>query len=83
MSVVKEIREPIVKCFVMVPNGNIGDMMQLMLDKRGTVEHTESIDSRRVMITATLPLNEILVDFHDKSRASRAVMVRGQNRRLS
>ena len=66
MSVVEEIREPIVKCFVMVPNENIGDMMQLMLDKRGTVEHTESLDSRRVMITATLPLNEILVDFHDK-----------------
>ena len=66
MSVVHEIREPIVKCFVMVPNGNIGDMMQLVLDKRGTVEHTESLDSRRVMITATLPLNEILVDFHDK-----------------
>ena len=66
MSVVEEIREPIVKCFVMVPNGNIGDMMQLVLDKRGTVEHTESIDSRRVMITASLPLNEILVDFHDK-----------------
>ncbi|HEY5704457.1 MAG TPA: translation elongation factor 4 [Terrimicrobiaceae bacterium] len=66
MSVVEEIREPIVKCFVMVPNGNIGDMMQLMLDKRGTVEHTESLDSKRVMITATLPLNEILVDFHDK-----------------
>ena len=66
MSVVEEIREPIVKCFVMVPNGNIGDMMQLILDKRGAVEHTESLDSRRVMITATLPLNEILVDFHDK-----------------
>jgi GTP-binding protein LepA len=66
MSVVEEIREPIVKCFVMVPNENIGDMMQLMLDKRGTVEHTESLDSRRVMISATLPLNEILVDFHDK-----------------
>ena len=66
MSVVEEIREPIVKCFVMVPNGNIGDMMQLVLDKRGTVDHTESIDSRRVMITASLPLNEILMDFHDK-----------------
>jgi GTP-binding protein LepA len=66
MSIVEEIREPVVKCFVMVPNENIGDMMQLVLDKRGTVEHTESLDSRRVMITATLPLNEILVDFHDK-----------------
>jgi GTP-binding protein LepA len=66
MSVVEEIREPVVKCFLMVPNVNIGDMMQLVLDKRGTVEQTESLDSRRVMITATLPLNEILVDFHDK-----------------
>ena len=66
MSVVEEIREPVVKCFLMVPNENIGDMMQLVLDKRGTVEHTESLDSRRVMITTTLPLNEILVDFHDK-----------------
>ena len=66
MSVVEEIREPVVECFLMVPNENIGDMMQLVLDKRGTVEHTESLDSRRVMITATLPLNEILVDFHDK-----------------
>ncbi len=40
--------------------------MQLMLEKRGIVEHTESIDTRRVMITSLIPLNEILVDFHDK-----------------
>jgi GTP-binding protein LepA len=66
MSAIEQIREPIVKSFVMVPNENIGDMIQLILDKRGTVEHTESLDSRRVMITAVLPLNEILVDFHDK-----------------
>lgn len=66
MSIIEEIREPVVKCFVMVPNENIGDIMQIMMDKRGTVEHTESLDSRRVMISATLPLNEILVDFHDK-----------------
>jgi len=66
MSVIEEIREPVVKCFVMVPNENIGDIMQIMMDKRGVVDHTESLDSRRVMISAVLPLNEILVDFHDK-----------------
>lgn len=66
MSVVAEILEPMVKCFVMVPNENIGDMMQLMMEKRGQVDHTESIDTRRVMIEALIPLNEILVDFHDK-----------------
>lgn len=69
MSVVKEIREPVVKCFVMVPNENIGDIMQIMMDKRGTVESTESVDTRRVMISATIPLNEILVDFHDKIKS--------------
>jgi GTP-binding protein LepA len=69
MSVVQEIREPVVKCFVMIPNENIGDIMQLMMEKRGIVESTESIDTRRVMISAILPLNEILVDFHDKIKS--------------
>ncbi len=69
MSVIEEIREPVVKCFVMVPNENIGDLMQLIMDKRGTVDHTESIDTKRIMITAVIPLNEILVDFHDKIKS--------------
>jgi GTP-binding protein LepA len=69
MSVIGEIREPVVKCFVMVPNENIGDLMQIIMDKRGTVEHTESIDTKRIMITAVVPLNEILVDFHDKIKS--------------
>lgn len=69
MSIVAEIREPVVKCFVMVPNENIGDIMQIMMDKRGVVESTESIDTRRVIISSILPLNEILVDFHDKIKS--------------
>ncbi len=68
-SIIEEIREPVVKCFVLVPNENIGDMMQLILDRRGIVEHTESLDTRRVMLTAQLPLNEILVDFNDKIKS--------------
>jgi GTP-binding protein LepA len=68
-SVIDEIREPIVKCFVMCPNENIGDMIQLILEKRGEVQHTESLDTRRVMLTATMPLNEILVDFNDKIKS--------------
>src|SRR5260221_8503205 len=69
LSVIDEVREPVVKCFVMCPNENIGDMMQLILEKRGEVEHTESLDTRRVMLTATVPLNEILVDFNDKIKS--------------
>lgn len=65
-SIIAEIREPIVKVTLLVPNENIGDMMQLVLEKRGSVDHTESVDARRILIECILPLNEILVDFNDK-----------------
>jgi len=68
-SVIEEIREPVVECFVMCPNENIGDMMQLIMEKRGEVQNTESLDIRRVMLTAIMPLNEILVDFNDKIKS--------------
>jgi GTP-binding protein LepA len=68
-SVIAEIREPVVECFVMCPNENIGDMMQLIMEKRGEVQNTESLDIRRVMLTAIMPLNEILVDFNDKIKS--------------
>ena len=68
-SVIAEIREPVVKCFVMCPNENIGDMLQLVMEKRGEVQHTESLDTRRVMLTGVMPLNEILVDFNDRIKS--------------
>ena len=68
-SVLDEVREPMVKAFLMCPNENIGDMMQLVMDKRGEVSHTETLDARRVMLTTRLPLNEILVDFNDKIKS--------------
>jgi len=68
-SVIQEIREPIVKCFIMVPNEYISPLMQLIMDKRGVLDHTESLDTKRVMLTTILPLAEILVDFNDKIKS--------------
>ncbi len=68
-SVIAEIREPIVKCFIMVPNEYISPLMQLIMDKRGILDHTETLDSKRVMLTCVLPLNEIVVDFNDKIKS--------------
>ena len=66
---IDEIREPIVKAYVLCPNENIGDILQLILEKRGLMDHTESLDTRRVMLHCELPLNEILVDFNDKIKS--------------
>jgi GTP-binding protein LepA len=66
---IAEIREPMVKAFILLPNEYIGDLMSLIMDKRGQLTHTETLDERRVMLTCRLPLNEILVDFNDKLKS--------------
>jgi len=68
-SVIEHIAEPMVKAFIMIPNENIGDIMQLVMEKRGTCDHTESLDAKRVMLHCDLPLNEILVDFNDRIKS--------------
>ncbi|HEY0549424.1 MAG TPA: translation elongation factor 4, partial [Verrucomicrobiae bacterium] len=66
---IAKIEEPMVKAFVISPNEHIGDMMALISEKRGMIDHTETLDSRRVMMTSLLPLNEILIDFHDRIKS--------------
>jgi GTP-binding protein LepA len=68
-SEIDEIREPIVQAYVLCPNEYIGDLLQLIMEKRGLMDHTESLDTRRVMLHCELPLNEILVDFNDKIKS--------------
>ncbi len=66
---IDEIREPMVRVFLMVPNDYIGDMIQLFTEKRGMLENTETLDEHRVMLTCHIPLNEILVDFNDRMKS--------------
>lgn len=67
---IQEIREPIVKVFIMIPAEYIGDIMRIVMEKRGEVTHTETIDDTRVMLTCRLPMAEILVDFNDKLKST-------------
>lgn len=66
---IQEIREPMVRVFIMTPGDYIGDLMKLIMEKRGMMENTETIDDMRVMLTCTLPLSEILVDFNDRLKS--------------
>ena len=64
-----EIQEPMVKSFIICPNEYIGDMLALVSEKRGNVLHTETLDTKRVMLSSRIPLNEILIDFHDRIKS--------------
>jgi GTP-binding protein LepA len=68
-SMIALIEEPVVHAYIICPNENIGDIMNLMSEKRGAVEHTETLDGNRVMLKGTVPLNEILIDFHDRIKS--------------
>ncbi|MEC5126104.1 translation elongation factor 4 [Verrucomicrobiales bacterium BCK34] len=68
-QLIEEILEPTVKAYIMTPNEYIGDMMKLVAEKRGELLNTETLDATRVLLTAVLPLNEILVDFNDRLKS--------------
>ncbi|MEM0965685.1 MAG: translation elongation factor 4 [Verrucomicrobiota bacterium] len=63
------IEEPMIQATIHTPNDCIGDLLALISEKRGVCLHTDTIDQSRVMITARLPLNEILVDFNDRLKS--------------
>jgi len=63
------VEEPWVKCHLMLPSEYLGVMMNLGKDKRGILDKTETLDSRRIMLTYRFPLNEIITDFNDKLKS--------------
>ncbi|MEO7597306.1 MAG: translation elongation factor 4 [Opitutus sp.] len=66
---IEEIREPTIKAAIHIPNDAMGDILALVMEKRGVVDHTDTLDATRVMLTCSLPLNEILVDFNDRLKS--------------
>ena len=65
----EELREPTITASIHIPNGAMGDILSLIMEKRGSVDHTDTLDANRVMLSCTLPLNEILVDFNDRLKS--------------
>jgi GTP-binding protein LepA len=63
------VEEPIVKCHIMAPSEYLGAIMSLGMEKRGELAKTETLDSKRLLLTYNFPLNEIITDFNDKLKS--------------
>jgi GTP-binding protein LepA len=68
-TLIDRIEEPMIKANIMSPNTYIGDIMNLIMSKRGICTMTDSADANHVILTAELPMHEILIDFHDKLKS--------------
>ena len=64
-----QISEPTINASIHIPNDCMGDILAIIMEKRGICDHTETLDQNRVMLKCILPLNEILVDFNDRLKS--------------
>ncbi len=68
---IEHMEEPVVTASIYTPPEYIGPIMELCQDKRGEYVNMTYIEKTRVLLTYTMPLNEIVYDFFDglKSRS--------------
>lgn len=67
---IQEFREPIARVNFIIPVENIGTIMQLCEDRRGTYKSTEYLGTSRAQLVYELPLGEIVYDMYDKLKSA-------------
>jgi len=65
---IKEIREPIIRANILVPDAYVGAVMKLCIEKRG-VQKNMNYMGTQVSIIFELPLSEVVLDFFDRLKS--------------
>ncbi len=63
------IEEPVVKATIHCPREFVGNVLKLCEDRRGVQENISFHGMERAVIVYRLPLNEIVLDFHDRLKS--------------
>ncbi len=66
---IDHIEEPYVKATVITPAEYLGNIITLLVTKRGMQDKMSYINEDRVLLEYSLPMNEIVVDFYDKLKS--------------
>ncbi|MDY0124504.1 translation elongation factor 4 [Sulfurimonas sp.] len=69
VSQIERIEEPYVKATVITPSEYLGNIITLLISKRGMQDKMTYLNEDRVMLEYSLPMNEIVVDFYDKLKS--------------
>jgi len=68
MGAIKEIREPIIRANVLVPEAYLGGVMNLCIEKRGVQKDMQFV-GRQVSLNYEMPLSEVVLDFFDRLKS--------------
>ncbi|MEA3396041.1 MAG: translation elongation factor 4 [Chloroflexota bacterium] len=69
-TLVEEVREPWMKVQIIAPTDYIGAIMEILRRKRANFLLTETLDTRRVLMTFEVPLAEMVIDLHDRIKSA-------------
>lgn len=67
---IEYIEEPIINATIVVPNDFVGNVIQLLQQKRGIQKNMHYASSTRVILEYELPLSEVVIDFYDKLKSA-------------
>ncbi|HEX6261843.1 MAG TPA: translation elongation factor 4 [Actinomycetota bacterium] len=65
----EHVEEPYVLATILTPSAYLGPVMELVQDRRGTMEEMRYLSPERVEIRYLLPLAEIIFDFFDQLKS--------------
>ncbi len=65
---VQEIREPIIRANILVPETYVGNVITLCIEKRGVQKDMQYV-GRQVSLHYEMPLNEVVLDFFDRLKS--------------
>jgi GTP-binding protein LepA len=68
-TTIEEIDEPYIRANIITASEYIGQIMNLCLDKRGTLVNQHYLTAERAELVFNLPLGEIVFDFYDKLKS--------------
>ena len=67
---ISKIEEPYVKATIITPAEFLGNVIKLIQNRRGIQDKMEYITQDRVLLSYSIPTNEIIMDFYDKLKSS-------------
>jgi GTP-binding protein LepA len=68
VNLIEEIREPIAKASILVPQAHLGSVITLCVEKRG-VQKSMLFHGNQVALVYELPMGEIVLDFFDRLKS--------------
>ncbi len=69
MNYIQEIREPIAKVNILVPQQYLGNVITLCVERRGVQKNMLYLGNQ-VSLTYEMPMNEIVLDFFDRLKST-------------